>query len=357
MNRLRILFLFTLVAAAQLVLAEDHKAEFESHCQFVRAQAAAERDLLRTPTANVEVTQPETGLAKQFAVGLSSSLANLKKAALVQKAALSDCDFYDAGTEAKEKLFFALPSIGKEVLQHRLSLIDQAMKNLDDLIARNMKFVAAQNLTRPAVYSLQAAKLRLITDRTATLTGITSPYVPQQSNVSLKDMIAEKRRKDVAHQADLAAVQRQSDWDVTVDAGFHLQIGDTNVPTASPNGPYATVSLSYNLAGRAINRNLRNSLDSYGHWQDSEFDDVAHQAELLRLQIVETINIQDNQLAELKKQAESVDEQLKSLEGLDTEAAMAFRNQLTADRIILDVNIGDATFRADALRRYLRNNF
>jgi hypothetical protein len=358
MGQLRTLFFCSVIAAnAHFALAEDHKSEFEAHCQFVRAQAAAERDLLRTPAAIVEVTQPETGLAKQLIFGLSGSFSNLRKATLVENAAHAGCDFYDADTDAKEKLFFALPSIGKEVLHHRLDLIDQAMRHLDDLIDQNMKYVAAQNLTRPAMYSLQAAKLRLITDRTATLTGITSPYVPPQSAVSLKDMIAEKRSKDLVHEAALTAVQRQRNWDVTVNAGFHLQIGATSNPTTSPTGPYAIVSLSYNLSSQVINRNLSNSLTFYSRWQDSEFDDVAHQADLLRMQIVETITIEDNQLAELRKQAKAVDDQLNSLEGIETEAAMSFHNQLTADRIILEVNIGDAMFRAETLRRYLRSNF
>jgi hypothetical protein len=220
-----------------------------------------------------------------------------------------------------------------------------------------MKYVAAQNLTRPSIYLLQAAKLRLIADRTATLTGITSPFVPPQNDLSLKQLIADKRIKDVAHQAALAKVKRQSTWDVSVSAGIHQQIGETTSPSGSPFGPYATVSVEYNLASRSIHKNLSDSVASYGKWQDSEFDDVAHQATLLRLQIEETISIQERQLSELKKQAGMVDEQLQSLGQLDTVAAMSFRNQLTADKTILDVNIGDAEFRANTMRAYVRSNF
>jgi len=107
----------------------------QAYCQYVTEQAAATRDLLRTPSAVTGVTQPNTGLPMQSVWGISSSLANIRKAGLTMDAARKNCELYNAATAAQQEIQFALPSLEKQALQHRLELIQQASAKLDAVIS------------------------------------------------------------------------------------------------------------------------------------------------------------------------------------------------------------------------------
>lgn len=337
--------------------AQTVPADHVAHCDYVLEQGTAQRDLLRTPAITTGFTQPETGLAEQYVVGITESLANVKKAKIAMDVARTNCALYASTIEARQKLFFLLPTIEKDVLHNRLDLIEDAIKQLTQMIGETSKRVDAQDMTRQSVYPLQAAVLRLLVDRTSTLTGITTPYVPPQNPAPLKDLIAQKRTTDYANQKAVAHMQKQSNWDVLLNVGLHQQVGTTSTAGESAMGAYGTVTVSYNLASSRINKHLDKSVSSYDAWQDSEFDDVAHQAEILREQISQTISVQQSQLDSLKSQSQLLDSDLKPLEGVDTDVAIAFRNQLTADNLILKVDIGDVTFRLAKVRAALATNF
>jgi hypothetical protein len=111
------------------------------------------------------------------------------------------------------------------------------------------------------------------------------------------------------------------------------------------------------LASRSINKHLDKSLPVYGEWQDAEFDDVAHQADLLKKQLEESVTIEQSQLTALNEQADAIAQNLKSIENVDTNAALAFRNQLTADQLTIQIDIEDLNFQIGELQDYLKNNF
>jgi hypothetical protein len=347
---------------AMLVLCEFGNAQARltaeaEHCRFLKEQAQAQIELLRTPTFTSGFTQPETGLPQQAIFGATESLSNIKKAQITKDVAQTDCDLYDATQEAQVKILFTLPQIRKDVLEYRLKLIQETIKTLDGLIAENMNRVDAQDMTKQGVYSLQSAKLRLVADQTVTLLGITSPYIPQQSHRALKDLVADKKKSDAANQKALAHLQKQNSWDVSLSVGVHQQIGSSSGSLTQSTGPYGTVSISYNLASRSISRHLDDSLPEYDRWQDAEFDDVAHQADLLKKQIEGSIGIENTQLAALKAQAAGIKNNLESIANVDTNAALTFRNQLIADQLTIQIDIKDVTFQIAELQDYLKNNF
>jgi hypothetical protein len=328
-----------------------------AHCEYVSEQAIAQRDLLRTPKAEVGITQPETGLAEQVVVGASQSLADIKRASITMALGRTNCATYTADEEARKKLLFMLPSTQQQVLENRLSLIQAAIRELNEMVANNMKRVGAQNMTLPEVYPLQSAVLRLTSDRTSTLSGITSPYVPPQNPTPLKELIAQKRRSDYADEKNRARLQKQNTWDVALSVGMHQQIGANATPGVDTTGPYGSVNVTYNLGASSINRHLDKSVSKYDKWQESEFDEVTHQSSILKVQFEQIIEIQKSQLGSLKTQSAEIDRNLKALEGTDTDAAMAFRNQLSADQIVLRVDMDDATFRIQKLRELVAVNF
>ncbi len=358
MNTQRALILTgLLLALCDVANAQAQPNAASEHCQFIKEQATAQKELLQTPIFSSGFTQPESGLPQQIIFGATQSLSNERRAGITMDVARTNCDLYAATEEANIKILYALPQIRKDVLEYRLKLTQQTTKTLDDLIAVNMKRVEAQNMTKQGIYSLQSAKLRLVADQTVTLLGITSPYIPPQSSRPLRDLITDKKGSDAANQKALVHLQKQNNWDVSLSAGVHQQIGNSSSSLTNPTGPYGTVNLSYNFASRSINKHLDKSLPAYNHWQDAEFDDVAHQADLLKEQMEESIPIEQAQLTALNGQADEISQNLKSIENVDTDTALTFRNQLTADQLTIQIDIEDLNFQINELKDYLKTNF
>jgi hypothetical protein len=351
-------FLAPLVAAFALAMllvpvARAGDEDQQAYCKYVTQQAAAQRDLLRTPEAVAGLTQPNTGLPTQIVWGVTGSLSNVRKGALTMDAARKDCELYSASASAQQVIQYAIPSLEKQALDHRLALIQQASENLDALIASTSRMVEAQNMTRPMAFALQTTKIKLEADRADTQSKIVVIYTPQLSDKPVKDLVAEKQAGEDNERRAIYKLNRQSDWDVALSVGAHQQVN----PLIGNPGAYGEVTVSYNLASHAINKHLDQSAAAYDDWKKVQEGDVIRNAEVLKQQLVDTITVQDARLTALQSQQKQIESNLQLLGQAETSAALDFSNQLSTSRLLLQIEIGDASFRLDQLKEFLARNF
>jgi hypothetical protein len=345
-----------LVPATFAADAKDPEAknkDQQAFCRYVTEQAAAQRDLLMVPNAVAGITQPNTGLPMQAVWGVSGNLSSVRKGVLTMDAARKNCELYSATTSTQQDIQYALPSLEKQALQHRLDLIQQASANLDALFAATTRMVEAQNMTRPMAFALQTTKIKLDADRSDTQTKIVSLYTPPLSGRPVKELVAEKQSREVNEQRALDKLNRQNDWDVALSVGEHQQIS----PFIDSRGAYGEVSISYNLASHTINKHLNQTADAYGEWKKVQEGDVIRNADILKQQVVDGISTQDTRLKALQGQLKEIESNLQLVGSADTTAALDFHNQLTTAQLLLQIEIGDATFRLDRLREFLQTNF
>jgi hypothetical protein len=324
-----------------------------AYCQYITEQATAQRDLLIAPSAVAGVTQPNTGLPMQSVWGVSSSLSNVRKGGLTMDAARKNCDLYSATTAAQQEIQYALPSLEKQALEHRLDLIQQASQDLDTLIANTTKMIDAQNATRPMLFALQTAKIKLDADRSDTQSRIATLYTPPLSGTPLKELLAAKQSSEANEQEALDKLARQNTWDVSLSVGAHQQIS----PFAGTSGAYGEVTVSYNLGSHAINKHLDQAADAYTNWKTVQEGDVARNAEAVRQQVAATISAQENRLKSLQAASQQVAGNLQLVGDPDTTAAIEFRNQLASTQLLLGIESGDATFRLERLKEFLSSNY
>jgi len=350
-----ILILATLALTALSAQAQQPSTPTESqaYCTYLTEQARAQSDLLRTPNALGAFTQPDTGLPTQLVAGASLSLSSYKKSSITLDVARKNCALYQASTNVLQNLQYALPAIEKQALTHRLELIEQASKSLDDLIAQTEKMVDAQNMTRPMLFELQTNKIKLEADRADTQTKIAALYSPALDPAPLKAQVALKQSTDLSEQAAQDRLARQNNWDVALTVGAHQQID----PIAHGTQPYGEVSVTYNLASRAIDRHLDRSVTAYGDWKKIQQSDVVRSMEVLRQQVADNITAQDNRLKSLQQQAALIQKNLALVADADTTAALDFRNGLTTTQLLLAIESGDATYRLQRLREFLATNY
>lgn len=325
----------------------------EAYCNYVTQQAEAQGDLLRSPSLVAGVTQPNTGLPTQLVWGLSSSLSDIRKAGLTMDVARKNCELYSATTAAQQHVQYAVPSLEKKALQHRLELIDQASVRLDDLIAAGTTMVNAQDLTRPMLFSLQITKIKLEADRTDTQSKIAALYTPDLVDTPLKQLVAEKQAGEVDAQNAIDKLARQNNWDVALSVGVHQQVN----PLIDNSGPYGAVTVSYNLGSHAIDKHLDRAADAYTQWKKVQEGDVIRNTAILKKQVTDNISVQANRLKALKAQQQKLDGNLQLVAAAETTAAMDFRNQLTSAQLLLGIEIGDAGFRLDELQGFLDDNY
>jgi hypothetical protein len=325
----------------------------QAFCKYVTEQAAAQRDLLIAPNAIAGITQPNTGLPMQAVWGASGSLSGVRKGVLTMDAARKNCELYGATSSAQQDVQYALPTLEKQALQHRLELIQQASENLGALLANTTKMLEAQNMTRPMAFALQTTKIKLDADRADTQSKIVSLYTPPLSGRPVKELIAEKQNREANEQKALDKLSRQNDWDVALSVGAHQQIS----PWVDSRGAYGEVSISYNLASRAINKHLDQATDAYDDWKKVQEGDVVRNAEILKEQVINGVSVQDSRLKALQEEQTQIESNLQLVGSADTTAALDFRNQLTTAQLLLKIEIGDASFRFELLREFLRRNF
>jgi hypothetical protein len=351
LNHSKFVAAFVLFISAH-AFAVDPKDQ-QAYCAYIMEQAQAQRDLLRTPSAAAGMTQPETGLPLQVVAGASVGLSEIRKASLTMSAGHSNCEQYKAATAAQQDIQYALPSLEKEALRNRLALVDEASKALDALMEKTSKMVEAQNATRPMLFSLQTTKIRLDADRADTQSKIAALYLPMLSDKPLKELVAEKQSSELNEQRALAKLSRQNNWDVALSAGLHQQVN----PVAQNAQPYGAVSVSYNLASRAINKHLDRAAGDYEEWKKVQEGDVVRSMEVLRQQLLDSVSVQEAKLKSLGEESGQIARNLQQVGDPDTSAAFDFHNQLAAAQLLLEIETSDASFRIGRLREYLAKNY
>jgi len=325
----------------------------QAYCTFVMEQAQAQRDLLRTPAATAGFTQPETGLPVQLLGGATLGLSDLRKAGITMEAARKNCELYKTTTAAQQDIQYAIPSLEKDALSNRLTLIDQGLKSLLALIDQTSAMLEAQNATRLMLFSLQTTKIKLEADRADTQSKLNAIYIPPLSDQPLKELVAEKQASEQDEQRALDKLSRQNNWDVVLSVGAHQQVN----PVAQGAQPYGQVSVNYNLASHAINKHLDRAVEAHDEWKKAQESNVVRQAGVLRQQLLDGVTAQDARLKSLQEESKQLDKNLQFVATPDTSAAFDFRNQLSAAQILLQIETADAAFRIGRLREYLEKNF
>ncbi len=335
--------------AAQAQGQKDQQA----YCAYVLEQAQAQRDLLRTPTAEAGFTQPETGLPMQIVGGATLGLSDVRKAGLTMEAARKNCDLYRATLEAQQDVQYAFSNLEKNALQNRLGLIQGASKSLDALMEKTSKMVEAQNATRLMLFTLQTTRIKLDADRADTQSKIAAIYIPTLSDKPLKELVAQKQSGEQQEQRALDKLNRQNNWDVALTVGVHQQVN----PVYQGPQPYGEVTVSYNLASWSINKHLDRAADAHEEWKRVQEGDVVRSMEVLRQQLLDTIAVQEAKLKSLREETTQLDKNLEVVANPDTSAAFDFHNQLTAAQLLLQIEASDASFRIDQAQEYLAKNY
>jgi hypothetical protein len=347
------LSLFLTLSLLSIPLCAQASKDSDAYCTYQLEQAEAQRNLLRTPTAEAGLTQPETGLPTQVVGGATLGVSDVKKASLTMEVARRGCDLYRSTTGVQQRLLYAIPMLEREALENRLTLIDHASEQLNALMASTRKMLEEQNATRLMLFTLETTRTRLEADRADTQSKIAAIYLPDLPTTPLKQMVAQKQDQEVAEQQAEDHLNRQNNWDLSLQVGVHQQVN----PVADGPQPYGSFSLSYNLASRSIDRHLDNAVSAYADWKKVQEGDVIRNLDVLHQELTATIAADQAKQQSLADQMKEMEDDLKVVAAPDTAAAVDFHNQLEAARLLLQIEVDDTAFRLSHLQDYCSTNF
>ena len=179
-------------------------------------------------------------------------------------------------------------------------------------------------------------------------------YIPTLNPTPLRQFIDLKQLQEVEAQKAQNKAAQQDNWDVALTIGMHH-----NVTTPFQQGPggYGGFKVTYNIGSAARDAALERSANAYGEYKQSQHDDVAFLAGVLKKEVEDSIAIQDAALQTDQKEIDKIDAHLAQIGTVDTNSAMSFANQLNLDKLVLGVELSTAKLRSQLLSQYLTDNF
>lgn len=351
MRPTRFLILLLLATPTYAQLSKDQ----EAYCAYTEQIAKAQQIYLRSPQIESGMTQqPISSGVPQVYTGLINSLTDDRKSILVGRAASKDCELYRSTVEAQQRIMYAIPSLEAGTLKARLQFLGSTLIKIDEMLSEGSKRMAVHETTLPNLYALQSARARTESDLAATRLTLATAYIPEMSDDRLSDLLAVKQALEVEKfQAD-SRVSKVDDWNVQLKAGIHHDL--SGFFTGTPGG-YGGFTIQYNFGARSRDRALSVAATHYGEYKAAQQNDVAQQAHILVQQIKESIEVQQKTLETFTAEERQIDANLTTLVGVDTSTARAFNDQLTIDRLGLEVEIRTVQFRIAQLQDYLTKNF
>lgn len=348
----RILLLAFIAFTAASAFATDEK---DAYCAYVELQAGAQKAFLRTPGIEAGLSQEpiSTGVPQMYS-GVTNSLSSDFKARQVGRAADKDCALYRATVNAKLRVQFDLMLMQREALLNRVALEQVAITKIDAMLADTKPLLDEQNVTVPTIYLLEESKSKMELDIANTQLLIASIVVPPMVQTPLRELVDLKQALEVENQIAQNKVNKEDNWDVALILGLHHS---ATQPFAQIPGGYGGVRITYNFGAKSRDAKLDKAALVYGDYKQSQHDDVAYMALMLKQQTVDSIATQQKSLVTLQAEEQKIEARLASLPAIETNAAMSFSNQLNLDKLSFGVEIRLAEFRLAQLQSYLADNF
>jgi len=326
----------------------------DSYCAYTAEQALSQKTLFRMPNLEGGISQPTQSVPASAFAGVNTGLSNFRKSQLVGPVAKDNCQLYRATIDAQEHILYALPSIERDSLTKRLTFTAQAIDELKALILENQKKVDARNATLDSLYILQSSEARLEADRATTELTLSNISVPAVSEEPLKNLAGTKQLLELKTQEATAKLNKQDNWDVILMVGIRH---DASPLFLSPPGGYGGFNAKWNIGSWKRNGELERTASDYAEWKRQQDNDVIQSMELLRQQIVSTIEAQERTLKSMQASENLIQVNRAKIKGVETDAALLFVNQLLVDELSLRVEIGTTQFRLARLKQYLAENF
>lgn len=339
--------------AALLFATSAYATEEQTYCDYAIEKAEADRILLVSPNALASLGRNPSTLTTVEILGATESLSHYLKGKMQKDIGQGDCEVYKSMADLAKHATYDGVVIRNAVVARKSEAIEEAIKQVDDLVSSEKQRVAVGTSTIVTIELLETAKAKLYGDLFELQSQNNPIAVPTLSNHPLDELIVHTNSLLADEQHLIAKAAKYDNWDVSLGVGGASEVlnGTRTVQ------PYATVTMSYQFGASARNRALDKAADSYANLLNEQGTGPVQLAYLLRRKVEEMVNFNSKALQAATNYNAAIINNAKTLEGIDTADAHKFRVQLTLDQINNGIQIRTLQQSNSILTKYLAINF
>lgn len=348
-------FIVVLLATGFAGTLHAQTQEQSAYCSAQMEAARSQADILRTPSLGAGVTQsPLLHSPAQSFLQASESVQGLVKSHRLVTAAKSQCALYQSQEDLTLAVAYAIPVLEKEALEHRLVADMNALVEIDRLIQEGNKLLEAQNIARPAIYSLESSRAKVMQDAAAVRASLAAIVLPILPPTTVRSLLTDEERSVVLNQGASVQVAKTQNFEFSLIVGVRHSI----LPFINSEvGGFGGFTATYNLGAHRSDQHLQKSAQAYEEYNRLAQTGGVTQARMLHEEVINLIAAQKTRISSIAAQRGVIESNLSSVEGIEAPTAMTFRTTLRADAALLRVEEQDAAFRLSTLEQYLTDNF
>lgn len=342
-----------LALIALLVATSAYATEEETYCDYATQKAEADRILLVAPSALASLGRNPSTLTTVEIVGATESLSHYLKGKLQKDIGQGDCEVYRSMSDLAKHATYDGVVIRNSVVARKSEAIEEAIKQVEELVASEKQRVAVGTSTIVTIELLETARAKLYGDLFELQSQNNPIAVPTLSNHPIDELIVHTNSLLADEQHLLAKSAKYDNWDVSLGVGGASEVlnGTRTVQ------PYATVTMSYQFGSAARNRALDKSGEAYAKLLNEQGTGPVQLAYLLKRKVEEMVRFNSKALQAAIDYNAAIINNAKTLEGIETNDAHKFRVQLTLDQINNTIQIHTLQQSNSILTKYLAINF
>ncbi|MET3445606.1 hypothetical protein [Ralstonia sp. 1138] len=343
------LLLFSLIARPGLA-QEDTGVEKAAYCQYVRAQAEAERTLAAGFNAVGRFGQSDVSPSeKQAVVGVSKSISKHLQGAAAVDAGNLECELYAYTTDLQRVLKYQLAAIDQRIAGRRAHMIGEVLAILDDEIAQTQRRRRAGNATLADVFSLDQQRQQLYSQYRLAQQDAANPSIPPVRRLDPVSTLGKVEAVTATLQEVLNRKQRLQAWDVVLIVGMQKPVLGSTTASAPGAKPYASMSFTYNLNAHAYGGQLDEASRSLIALRREQNDELNKQVSVLLQTVAERMQLERSALQRLAADVKRIADESERIQAIDTAEAVRMRALLRVDLALAKMEQNLATDRLTLL--------
>lgn len=342
------LFLIALLFTGTAIASEE-----STYCDFATLKAEADRIQFSSPIVQLTIGRNPTTLSNVGIFGLTENLSQYLKGQLQKDVGQADCELYRSMSDLAKRATYDGAIIRNTIVARKADAIQEAIIQLDVLKNEEQKRVTVGSSTLPTIELIDSTEVRLNSDLFELQSQNNPMAVPTLSTHPVDELIANTSSLLAASQHLLAKSAKYDNWGVILGAGGAVQ----SISGNTTSSPYATLTFTYQIGSSHRNQALDKAADASVRLLNEQGTGPVQLAHLLRTKVQEMIGFNNSALRAAVRYDESIIQNIKLIEGLDTSDAHKFRVQLTLDQINNNVQIRTLRDSNTILTKYLAINY
>lgn len=348
--------LLVLCAAYPAYAQSSSEAEKQAYCDYVTAEAKAERTLDTGLQAYAQIGQTDSDAAKQTVVGIQKSLSKHLQGVSATRVAVHECELYRARHDVELATRYRLASIDQRIAQMRVTDLKDVLSIADEEITATRKRVDAGDATIADVMALTQQRQALFIQYRAAQSAVATQVIPELQPLNLNQSLAQIDDATLALQDELNHKAELQTWDVALLAGAQTPFGRIPAGASTRTQPYAALTATYNFNATAYRRELGDATTALIEMQHQQNDELFQKVYALQTAMADSLKAEQDNLPALEDDTRRLNDQYTRIRSIDSPESLKIRPTVRISLAVAAMELHIARYKITLLSSENANN-